>query len=1423
MYMSGAMTLWAYLSLTAVSSFFLIYIWSKHRINKHPDGEVYLGAILLTESEIDPVTRGRVLIEPLLLICRICAIILTCLIFSALFWSPQASKGTLVISDGRVEIEEGLAPPVYVISDQEPYETLQVFDPSTQYADWHSTPPTPLFEHGLIQAPRKLGVAMPLAALNYALEFISPSEVIYQPSQPSMISQADAQWERGINGEIALKVSVLLAGHLSDGDQLMVERLNLERMHKPQRSWHKLGKLRSTGQGKVYEWLSDTQSLSLSGRPLRIVIYRNGLRRETPYPLCVPLNPQQFTVQTSFSSDRNQAAISFFESLGLPVKQMSQSKKEDNEHPQNHQKLVYSLGLSHQKKLNLDSKKLAIQKVTMFGDAWSHFNPQISNPTTNTIDDEIAKLLNIKRIWAPLSPASQMVQYPFRELSPSGRLGLTLPILPLSTLLMTKYSRVERGQPLLWLNEQSKLENRTSGLYQNWDSSTVVASHERTDEGSMIYHFGVDLEQLISQSKSWLIAILSALIHEENLTRSQCYEWTEGESLKAVLPKQLSFWSVKEDGSVKKISHRLKDNGELSVDADEQGVIMISTKTESLSSVNRQLVTDLSHPRMLYMVRRSYTSAYPEGRAKGFRHTLDRMKLEPKTALKQQLRRLSKYQKSLLGLLLIFLLVVSIVYLYLRRLTLILVITSLVLFFAVTVLSVQYWQSNETFKLTSLSDDGYKGVVPYRQTDRGDSSEALVTFPMLVSPQDDIKSDSAYATLLSHQGAKWIVPSKKAKTPLVHIAQYETFRDPMSSKVLIKIVLISSETVRADIYVGGEKSTVQIEPQGTLIGRWIEDNDQATIQFKLEVNERTGSSSLISEENVQELTLKPRKRQEYWAWGQQVGMWLASAEMSMNATPKSFLSDQLPDTLLGIALHRVSPQLLGHNDVSKLYDWVSKGGTLFILGSLNDQDRSHYKTLERLPEYRHLTPLSTSRPIPIQRSAQVVFIIDRSGSTHRDAGGPGLAEVTSQLSSLVAQLAPRDEITLISFGGGIELTLPPTFRSNLKELPTPIISRGSTVIHPALELALTYRRPSLPAHWVIVTDGDWGDEPSRLSMSLIDRIKASGSSVTIAKIKDQNIREQRLKCAQPCQSFVERLNAKVIDWRSLSVEQVHTPVNNVVASELVVEATQNWESRVGGLLPKIDVYTPMSARRDTVVLARVEGVPLLAEKQVGAGRVMQLMTDKWDLTARQWKALLRMHEVKGRDWVIALKPSVHPVKGLGVNILARSHKDILDGQASLVSSDERRVYLWHPLRIGESVLSDCSTINGSSPDEKCEPVWLSQQEAEVFLLKTNGYSDPSPEYIVPSTVQSRNANVEQIQAMYTHLALSQLRDKDPIINVSEQPLVIPTEFQLDSKIDELKRNLNQLNSWTYAILTLVVILLMVFIETKLWSREARST
>lgn len=1421
--MSGAMTLWAYFSLTAVCSFFLIYIWSKHRINKYPDGEVYLGAILLTESEVDPVTRGRVLIEPLLLICRICAIILTCLLFSALFWSPQASKGTLVISDGSVEIEDGWASPVYVISDQEPYETLQVFDPSIQYADWHSAPPTPLFEHGLIQAPRKLGVAMPLAALDYALEFISPSEVIYRPSQPSTIGQADAQWERNINGEIALKVSVLLARHLSDDDQLVVEGLHPERIQKPRRSWHKLGELRSTGQAKVYEWLSDTRSLSLSGRPLRVVIYRNGLRRETPYPLCVPLNPQEFTVQAaSYSLDRDQASIAFFEALGLAVKYMTHSKKTEEEQTKDHRHLVYSLGLSHQKKSDSEPKALATQKLTIFGDAWSHFNTQISNSTTDTIDHEIAKLLNIRRVWAPFSPASQVIQYPFREVSPNGRLGLTLPMLPLSTLLVTKYSQIGTGQPLLWLNEQSKLESSTSDLYQNWDSSTVVASHERTDEGSMTYHFGVDLDQLISQSKSWLTATLSAFIHEESLTRSQCYEWTEGQSLKAVLPKQLSFWSVKENGSVDSISHHLNDDGELSVDADEQGVIIISTKTESSSSINHQLITDSSHPRMLYMARKSYTSAYHEGRAKGFKYTLDRINLEPKTALKQRFSRLSKYQKSLLSLLLTLFVVVSIVYLFLRRLTLVLVTVSLILFFTIAVFGVKYWQTNVSFKLTSLSDDGHIGTVPYRQTDRDDSAGRLVVSPMLVSPQDDIKSDSAYATLLSHQGAKWVVPAKATKKPLVHIAQYATFRDPVSAKVLIKILLVSSETVRADIYVGGERSTVQIDPQGTLIGRWIEDDDQATVQLKVDVNERTDSSSLISEEYVQELTLKPRKRQEYWAWGQQVRMWLASAGMSMNATAKSSLSDQLPDTLLGIALHRVSPQLLGQNDVNKLYDWVSKGGTLFILGSLNDQDRSDYRALERFAEYRSLTPLSTSRPIPIQRSAQVVFMIDRSGSTHRDAGGPGLAEVTTQISNLVAQLAPRDEITLISFGGGIELTLPPTFRSNLKKLPAPMISRGSTVVHPALELALTYRRPSLPAHWVIVTDGDWGDEPSRLSTSLIDRIKASGASVTIAKIKGQNARDQKLRCAEPCQSLVEGLNAKVIDWRSLSIEQVHTPVNKIAASELIVEATQNWARRVGGLLPKINSYTPMSARRDTVVLARVDGVPLLAEKQVGVGRVIQLMTDKWDLTARQWKALLRMHEVKGRDWAIVLKPSVHPVKGLGVNVLARSHKDILDGQAILFSSDERRFYLWHPMGIGESILSDCSTVNESSFDEGCVPVWLSQQEAEVFLLKTNGYSDPPPEYIVPGTIQDSDSNTEQLQAMYTHLALSRLREKDPMINVSEQPLVIPTEPQLDSKIDELKEEIKQLSAWTYAILILVAILLMVLIETKLWSRQARS-
>ena len=725
---------------------------------------------------------------------------------------------------------------------------------------------------------------------------------------------------------------------------------------------------------------------------------------------------------------------------------------------------------------------------------------------------------------------------------------------------------------------------------------------------------------------------------------------------------------------------------------------------------------------------------------------------------------------------------------------------------------------------------------------------------MLIEDRQRPFTDFEKGILQEHHGAKWLISpslenklsSQHAKTE-VKLESSEVKRDQEDQRILIKLYLSSNsqDNVEVDLYIEGVRESLRIPPQGLLYGRWIKDRDQRWIGLKIEP---TSHSHQISGTDAVEsfVLVPPHKRKAFWVWGQGGDRPLRSTGAVSLPTPSTALDHELPKDLQGVILHQISPDLISDRRLERLHDWVHEGGTLFISGRLTDQERKRSLLRESSEKWRSLTPLSSRLPIRKDRTSQVMFLLDRSGSTAEEAGGPGLAAITTKLSNVVAELAPKEEVTLISFGGGVDVTLPPTERQYLTQLPVPTLSRGGTELHPAVELALTYRRPSLPAHLVILTDGEWSDDPTRLKGSMIERLEASGFKITIALYENRRhsvtqevtqTKTRHLSCKEPCQSFSLATHAEQVWWSDFGIDQLQNDSYGEETTKLSTnpsplhmmntEVGTSWSVRVGGVAPPISEVTPMRARLGSTILASADGYPLLAERSIGEGRVIQLAANDWSLSTQQWRSLLGAGRSETVPWRVSWSGGNHEDVALWSNergpvaqVFARSHNGILSEEVTLRVGERVEQLYWTPRFKGESVLSQCHSRESHISTENltlCSPRLFEVSDPTIYQLGSRSNHGPS----IPISAQL--SRLETLDSgprlgLFTQLIKMSLAERP--LSAAHTPRLISSQESLANELKaEQSRHLslNQLELFELFLLTMLLIILG---DCWFWSREA---
>lgn len=1557
----------SFINLLASSIFILSilsFILRAHLHSKSRAKQVYLGINFLKDLESEKHEIGFRLIEPILFLVRLLIILLCSILLSSLFWPIQEPKGTLLISQGPLEIPKAWPRPIQVVSAQAPHQKLldDLLDKDRAYQ---------------VKIPRLLGPPKFLDALSSVLEKTVPSSYYYQTGETLNID-AYAEWKRYPNlklDEKEYQSSDLNSEHLEikanvtmlDASLELPKVLDLEVLVDPKsRStdhsstkithrfiWRKFGELRQVGETGSYRWNSRqlkagsqdfiakgsdpnyfgkdlakariTKSL-LANRAIRIHSKTDN-EAQINYPLCTPLAPSNFKIALSSKLFESAKIQDYFKRLGFQTPSTSLSRFDASAFRNWQIRSITQGQLSNvptKKETELGNRKVHTRLWQLHGDQYSAFSPYYSNQSSDFFEQKRSKLFGIPKVWTPLSNHSQIQIYNNGKFIPNGGLALSLPQLPMLPSIFTSYHALNRGEALLWLTDKSVPNTKVAPSSANdngvelWQSTDAIVSHELDKHGSRRYHFGVDIHLLIEQSPLWLTAILKTLMNEESIATASCYEWKEGDILWAHLPiqsqKELIVKRLKANGVLSPVNLKFSDQNRIELMAHQEGIYHLTFPSSDLGE-NKKFKRNLFIARQKKPRKQSLAELDQYGQLIKKSETpkdkqvqklaLGNLQLPLLKRIKLHWHSLSGLQHKVIYICMILLGLACLIYFFLRRIAL---LKTLIIVTALTALMASFLCLGESNYLSSKKSFESFNLIPITQIVpqgtqvkskinqnllnsinndfdlgfkfKGEQSDSLQVFEedwgkfikslksifysvtdnkslfddrstLLTSISSIYQSKDHYQRFNNFSGIKWLKPSlhgsQKSMSPPLFLSHYSMRRDQAQQEILLRTLFKSKREFQGklgEVYVDGAKVKFQLNPQGNLLSFRIKDRNQTSLKLKLEFHNEVSLDPKSSSTYEQEITLViPRvKRKAFWAWGtywleQLTGLGLVLAQ-ALNTQQL----DALPSDLFGIALHKVDPQFLSGEAVEQLYEWVSQGGLLIWSGTLNEAQKKRYRNLEQNHSFKALMPLSAKDSIPQDREAQVVFIIDRSGSTDRLAGGPGLAQITDKLSSLVAQLAPKDEVTLVSFGGGTELTLAPTSRSNLSHLPVPNLSRGGTVLHPALELALSYRRPSLEAHWVIVSDGEWGDESDRLLGDLVQRIKASGVQLSIAHFEHAG----DSKCQGLCRRFANAVKAQTLDWLDLDLEQLQEPLIAEYRAETVkLKSSKIWDQKIGGDLGSVSSFTPMSLRQSAETLAFAQGYPIFAEKRLGLGRVIQLMSDELSLTKSQWKRVLNLNQTSQVPWSIELVNKADIQYGHVSEIVAYSEQGLPSGPGLLSSVQKQEQGYWLPRNNRVSVFTSCEQTFKHKDRKLCKAVGLSEDESEYYTVQFTSDSQlHTVDLVTPSLGSlSRRAagklnehelamewsrELERID--YQKFDQAQSNYKSTQDGSSEQNLSqsedLASSYKLIPSLKELKVALGQgqlsfsnIHLSFYIVLISLILIFIAVMDTYFWQRE----
>ena len=1531
----------------------LIFVLKSHLQKNSKASKAYLGMIFLSDLETNKQELGSRFIEPFLYLIRLMSMLFSLILLSSFFWPTQSPKGTLVINQGPIEIQEDWPRPVHVVSAQAPHHILSTDFQKNDQID-------------KVDTARLLGPPKFLDALSSALEDKNPQAYYYQNSETVKIT-GTAEWKSKISlrnidhtdGSNLDSSHLEINAYLSklDQDFSLPKRLDLEVLtrldsgakvdiqasSKPRFLWQKFGELKQEKNIGVYRWTSDqNQQVSkdkeatnldltrssfhlsefqLAGKAIRLRSKPNA-RIQIAYPLCVPLASKNFEINMDLGFQESKIAKLFnaigFQSMNFPSTQKN---------PEVLRKWQIRRDDQLKQKNNTTKGHLHTKLWQIHGDQYSEFNSHISNRASSFLEQKRSKLLGIKKVWTPLASDSVVELYSQPVSVPNGVLALSIPQVPVLPSIFTSYRPIDRGNALLWLTQQvseslssDQAQDRSSTSSdhtQIWRSTHAVVSHELNEEGERRYHFGVNIHRLVEQSPLWLASVFKALVHEEAQASSSCYEWKEGDVLWAHLPTQvpnnIQASHLNSDGLLHPISLGFSDQNRIRFPAHQEGIYHVRFLSNALDRkysdqdffiarqkkvFNRNL-NNRQEQQTQIIPSQSQRSKQAQSLA------IEDLHLPWSKRLKRHWKGLSKLQYYLIYSCLAMLSLCSLFYFYWRGLILFKLLISLIA--CLGCISCLIWlhplnnwsliQGGENFNLitltqmfphrthsdssSNLAKGGYK--VPLKSELRfqfeGPINQSALSFKQdweqfnerldsLLKSDSQKEAKSSQSILFTsiptiyqsqgHQerfkrfkGQKWLKPSFKepidSRHFLLTLSHYSVQRDESRKEILLEVLLKSSASLKdkiGELYVQDAKAKFRLSPQGNLLSFRIKDLDQRALKLKLAYHDVSAPEPASNTINEQEIIVPlPRvKRRTFWMWGTHLYKQLLGLGLVLAEAVNTQQLDAFPRDLFGIALHKVDPKYLSMESIEQLYEWVSQGGLLIWSGSLSEVQKKRYRSLEKNKLFRALTPLSAKSEIPRDREAQLVFIVDRSGSTDRDAGGPGLDQITAKLSSLVAQLAPKDEVTLISFGGSSELTLAPISRSDLSHLPVPSSSRGGTVLHPALELALSYRRPSLEAHWVIVSDGEWGDEPDRLLGDLVQRLKASDIHLSIAHFE----RSGRSLCQGLCERFAQAVRAQTLDWQDLNTEQLREPLRlEFKPKKLKLKSSPLWDRKVGGRLASVSGFTPMSLRKSSDALAFTQGFPIFAEKKLGLGRVIQFMSDDLLLSQSQWQNLLNLNRAYQKLWSIELVTRPHHQQGQISEVIAYSDQNPPDGPVILNSSKEQKKGIWLSTGANTSVMANCEMSSESKGQKQCKTIALPATDPELYTIQYTADSQVNTVDLVTPSLgnipSSRSKDLaENDLAMYWSQKFEQedyqkfkqvnsrsLRKREEVNHQSRNQVLslvsshklLPSLNDLRLELENKKAGLSKVHFSLYIGLISIIFILATLIDTFLWRRE----
>lgn len=380
------------------------------------------------------------------------------------------------------------------------------------------------------------------------------------------------------------------------------------------------------------------------------------------------------------------------------------------------------------------------------------------------------------------------------------------------------------------------------------------------------------------------------------------------------------------------------------------------------------------------------------------------------------------------------------------------------------------------------------------------------------------------------------------------------------------------------------------------------------------------------------------------AWGEAAGFAVDSFEPGALGTQEPRLWGAQ-----ALALHDVPVDAMPAGAVEALDAFVRRGGLLLLTGRTRAFGPGGWagQPLERL------SPLTADPRPPGAGRLGLLLALDRSGSMASEAGGIGPEAVGRLARGLAAGLRPEDDrIGVLAFGTQAQVLLAPAPAGEVAggALPVPAAHRGGTYLVPALlEATRVLQATEADARvLVVVTDGKFADggEPMPLEV-----LRGAGIRL-LAVLVGEDVEPA------PLEALAEATGGRLVIGQVDQVLRLAAAGvgslgdGGLLAGPGAPTPGPAWGARVGGDAPRLDGRVRVRERSTARVLARVDGEPLLAEWQVGAGRVVALATDAWALPAAGWSALLAPARaatdgearllVDGDDVVLVTAPDAPP-------------------------------------------------------------------------------------------------------------------------------------------------------------------------------------